>query len=105
MQPQKEKHTIDPLVELEPDGVGLVNLLTPQYLTAAVYAALLEASASEHTARQRAMSSATENAQELIKTLVRQMNRARQETITTEIMEIVGGAEALRAAELRRKEI
>lgn len=104
-QPEEEKNTIDPLVELEPEGAGLVNLLIPQYLTAAVYAALLEASASEHTARQRAMSSATENAEELIKTLVRQMNRARQETITTEIMEIVGGAEALRAAELRRKEI
>ena len=58
--------------------------------------ALLEASASEHTARQRAMAAATENAEEFITTLRRQMNRVRQEAITTEIMEIVGGAEALR---------
>ena len=56
---------------------------------------MLQAAASEHVARQRAMKSATDNAEELIKVLSRQMNRARQESITTEIMEIVGGAEAL----------
>jgi len=60
--------------------------------------ALLEASASEHASRQRAMSAATENAEELLKTLRRVMNRARQDSITTEIMEIVGGSEALRTA-------
>ncbi len=70
----------------------------PRYAEAALYAALLEASASEHIARQRAMSAATENADELIKNLRRIMNRARQDTITSEIMEIVGGAEALRSA-------
>ena len=59
---------------------------------------LLEASASEHASRQRAMSAATENAEELLKTLTRVMNRARQDSITTEIMEIVGGSEALRSA-------
>jgi F-type H+-transporting ATPase subunit gamma len=101
---EKPESQIGPIVELEPEGSALIDMLVPQYIGAAVFSALLEASASEHTARQRAMSSATENAEELIKTLVRQMNRARQETITTEIMEIVGGAEALRAAELRRKE-
>jgi F-type H+-transporting ATPase subunit gamma len=59
---------------------------------------MLEAAASEHAARQRAMKAATDNADELIKTLRRVMNRARQDAITTEIMEIVGGAEALRQA-------
>jgi F-type H+-transporting ATPase subunit gamma len=82
--------------EYEPDPEELLGLLVPRYAEAALYGALLEASASEHVARQRAMSSATENADELIKNLRRVMNRARQDAITTEIMEIVGGAEALR---------
>jgi F-type H+-transporting ATPase subunit gamma len=60
-----------------------------------VYAALLNAAASEHAFRQRAMKSATDNAEDLIRTLSITMNRARQASITTEIMEIVGGAEAL----------
>jgi F-type H+-transporting ATPase subunit gamma len=84
--------------EFEPDTDLLLELLVPRYAEASLYGALLEASASEHTARQRAMSSATENAEELIKSLRRVMNRARQDAITTEIMEIVGGAEALRQA-------
>jgi F-type H+-transporting ATPase subunit gamma len=82
--------------EFEPPPEELLELLVPRYAEAALYAALLEASASEHIARQRAMSAATENADELIKNLRRVMNRARQDTITSEIMEIVGGAEALR---------
>jgi F-type H+-transporting ATPase subunit gamma len=82
--------------EYEPEPEDLLALLVPRYAEAALYAALLEASASEHIARQRAMSAATENADELIKNLRRVMNRARQDTITSEIMEIVGGAEALR---------
>ncbi|MCU1489862.1 MAG: synthase, gamma subunit [Acidimicrobiaceae bacterium] len=86
------------LYEFEPDPEELLQLLVPQYAEAVLYAALLEASASEHTARQRAMSAATENADELITTYRRAMNRARQDSITTEIMEIVGGAEALRHA-------
>jgi F-type H+-transporting ATPase subunit gamma len=56
---------------------------------------MINAAASEHAFRQRAMKSATDNAEELIKSLSRIMNRARQDSITTEIMEIVGGAEAL----------
>ena len=60
-----------------------------------VFAALLNAAASEHAARQRAMKAATDNAEDLILTYRRRMNRARQDSITTEIMEIVGGAEAL----------
>ena len=84
--------------EFEPDAEQLLARLIPQYVEASIYAALLEASASEHASRQRAMSAATENAEELLKTLRRVMNRARQDTITTEIMEIVGGSEALRSA-------
>ncbi|MGO9963531.1 MAG: ATP synthase F1 subunit gamma [Acidimicrobiales bacterium] len=84
--------------EFEPDVEALLARLVPLYAEAAVYAALLEAAASEHASRQRAMSAATENAEELLKTLTRVMNRARQDSITTEIMEIVGGSEALRSA-------
>ncbi len=63
-----------------------------------MFAALLNASASEHASRQRAMKSATDNAGDLIISLSRVMNRARQDSITTEIMEIVSGAEALRGS-------
>jgi F-type H+-transporting ATPase subunit gamma len=83
--------------EFEPDAAILLESLAPRAAETAIFAALLEASASELTARQRAMAAATDNAGELIKKYSRIMNRARQDTITTEIMEIVGGAEALRA--------
>jgi F-type H+-transporting ATPase subunit gamma len=82
--------------EFEPESPDLLVELVPRYVEAALFGAMLEASASEHTARQRAMAAATDNADELVKSLTRVMNRARQDTITTEIMEIVGGAEALR---------
>jgi len=81
--------------EFEPSPESILDSLLPRYIEARVYAALLNAAASEHAFRQRAMKSATDNAEELIKTLSRVMNRARQDSITTEIMEIVGGAEAL----------
>ncbi len=81
--------------EFEPDPETILDTLLPRYVEARVYAALLNAAASEHAYRQRAMKSATDNADELIKSLSRIMNRARQDSITTEIMEIVGGAEAL----------
>jgi len=81
--------------EFEPDPAAILDTLLPRYVEARVYAALLNAAASEHAYRQRAMTSATDNADELIKSLSRIMNRARQDSITTEIMEIVGGAEAL----------
>ena len=67
----------------------------PQYLITKIWAALLESAASENAARRRAMKAATDNADDLLKVLTRQANRARQDEITTEIMEIVGGAEAL----------
>jgi F-type H+-transporting ATPase subunit gamma len=85
-------------VEFEPASPDLLLELVPRYVESAVFGALLEAAASEHTARQRAMAAATDNAEDLVTTLTRQMNRARQDAITTEIMEIVGGAEALRQA-------
>jgi F-type H+-transporting ATPase subunit gamma len=85
--------------EFEPTPELILSTLLPRYVEARVYAALLNAAASEHAFRQRAMKSATDNAEELIKNLSRIMNRARQDAITTEIMEIVGGAEALSAGE------
>jgi F-type H+-transporting ATPase subunit gamma len=81
--------------EFEPSPDGILERLLPRYVEARLFAALLDAAASEHAARQRAMKSATDNAEELIKSLTRVANRARQESITTEIMEIVGGAEAM----------
>jgi F-type H+-transporting ATPase subunit gamma len=83
--------------EFEPDPSTILSTLLPRYVEARIYAALLNAAASEQAFRQRAMKSATDNAEELIKNLSRIMNRARQDSITTEIMEIVGGAEALGA--------
>ncbi len=84
--------------EFEPAPEEILNALLPRYAEARIYAALLNAAASEHAARQRAMKAATDNADDLITALSRVMNRARQDAITTEIMEIVGGAEALQAA-------
>ena len=82
--------------EFEPDVETLLAKLAPRATEAEIFAALLEGSASFFTAQQRAMAAATDNADELVRTLTRVMNRARQDSITTEIMEIVGGAEALR---------
>jgi F-type H+-transporting ATPase subunit gamma len=87
-----------PLYEFEPEPAEILAGLLPRYVEARLFAAMLDSAASEHAARQRAMKSATDNAEELITKLSRIMNRARQESITTEIMEIAGGAEALRQA-------
>lgn len=81
--------------EFEPSPEGVLNALLPRYVEARILSALLESAASEHANRQRAMKAATDNAEELITKLSREMNRARQDSITTEIMEIVSGAEAL----------
>jgi F-type H+-transporting ATPase subunit gamma len=83
--------------EFEPGADEILTRLLPRYVEARIFAAQLDAAASEHAARQRAMKAATDNADELITKLTRVMNRARQDAITTEIMEIVGGAEALRS--------
>jgi len=84
-----------PLYEFEPDGPEVLDALLPQYVTSRIYNALLQAAASELAARQRAMKSATDNADELLKTYTRLANQARQAEITQEISEIVGGASAL----------
>jgi F-type H+-transporting ATPase subunit gamma len=90
--------------EFEPNPETILDTLLPRYAEARVYAALLNAAASEHAARQRAMKAATDNAEDLILTYTRRMNRARQDSITTEIMEIVGGAEALSKASGDRRQ-
>ena len=82
----------------EPEPAEILEHLLPQYVITKVYAALLESAASENASRRRAMKAATDNADDLIKVLTRQANRARQDEITTEILEIVGGAEALSSA-------
>src|SRR6185437_5682325 len=82
--------------EFEPDVETLLAQLSAKAVESEIFTALLEGAASFFTAQQRAMAAASENADELIRTLSRIMNRARQDAITTEIMEIVGGAEALR---------
>ena len=81
--------------EFEPSPDSVLEALLPRYIEARLFGALLDCAASEHANRQRAMKSATDNAEELITKLSREMNAARQAAITTEIMEIVGGAEAL----------
>lgn len=86
---------IDPEFIYEPDQTSLLDSLIPRYVEAKVFHSLLESSASEHASRQRAMKAATDNAKEVAANLSRIMNQARQEQITTEISEIVGGAEAL----------
>ena len=84
-----------PLYEFEPDSESLLDALLPRYVETRVFAALLESAASESASRRRAMKAATDNADELIKTLTRAANAARQAEITQEISEIVGGADAL----------
>jgi F-type H+-transporting ATPase subunit gamma len=87
-----------PMYEFEPNAGEVLNALLPKYIESRVYNALLQSAASEHAARRRAMKSATDNADELIKSLTRLANAARQAEITQEISEIVGGADALSSA-------
>ena len=87
-----------PQYEFEPDASEVLNALLPRYVEARVFNAMLQSAASEHAARRRAMKSATDNADELIKSLTRLANAARQAEITQEISEIVGGADALASA-------
>ncbi|MFF3320789.1 F0F1 ATP synthase subunit gamma [Streptomyces sp. NPDC002889] len=89
------KGEILPLFDFEPSAEDVLDALLPRYVESRVYNALLQAAASEHAARRRAMKSATDNAGELINTLSRLANAARQAEITQEISEIVGGSSAL----------
>jgi F-type H+-transporting ATPase subunit gamma len=86
---------IAPEFLFEPNPEELLERLIPRYVEAKVFHGLLESSASEHAARQRAMKAATDNAEEVKNSLSRVMNQARQDQITTELSEIVSGAAAL----------
>jgi F-type H+-transporting ATPase subunit gamma len=86
-----------PMYVFEPDVESVLNALLPRYVAARIFMAMLESAASEWSARRRAMSAATDNAEQLTEALTREYNQARQAAITQEIMEIVGGAEALQS--------
>lgn len=91
-----------PLYEFEPDVEQVLDALLPRYIGSRIYNCLLQAAASEQASRQRAMKSATDNAEELIRKYTRLANQARQAEITNEISEIVGGADALAQATASR---
>jgi F-type H+-transporting ATPase subunit gamma len=84
-----------PLYEFEPSAAEVLDALLPRYVRSRIFYCLLQAAASELAARQRAMKSATDNAQDLIEKYTRVANQARQAGITQEISEIVGGVNAL----------
>jgi F-type H+-transporting ATPase subunit gamma len=90
-----EKADVSAEYLFEPGAEEVLGVLLPTYVEALIYRALMESAAAEHGARRKAMKSATDNASEMIGTLTRSYNRARQAAITTEISEIVGGAAAL----------
>ncbi|MEW2449607.1 F0F1 ATP synthase subunit gamma [Streptomyces parvulus] len=94
-QESKAKDEILPLYDFEPSAEDVLDALLPRYVESRIYNALLQSAASKHAATRRAMKSATDNAGELINTLSRLANAARQAEITQEISEIVGGASAL----------
>ncbi len=87
-----------PLYDFEPDATKTLDALLPVYVTHLIHVGLLQSAASEHASRQRAMKSATDNAEDLVKKYIRQANQARQAEITQEISEIVGGSDALSSA-------
>ncbi|MGW7818500.1 F0F1 ATP synthase subunit gamma [Streptomyces puniciscabiei] len=91
----KPQGEILPLYDFEPSAEDVLDALLPRYVESRIYNALLQSAASKHAATRRAMKSATDNAGELIETLTRLANAARQADITQEISEIVGGASAL----------
>jgi F-type H+-transporting ATPase subunit gamma len=93
-----DPHEALPLYTFEPDAEQVLDALLPKYVTERLFNALLQSAASELAARQRAMKSATDNAEELIRKYTRLANQSRQAEITQEISEIVGGVEALASA-------
>lgn len=97
-QREAARDKIPPAYEFEPNATELMDAMLPKYVTTRIFSAMLESSASESAARRAAMKSATDNASELINTLTREANQARQAQITQEISEIVGGAGALASA-------
>ena len=83
--------------EFEPDPASLLGELLPKYVLTIIFQAMLESTASEHGSRMTAMTSATDNAGKMIQNLTLKANRERQAGITKEILEVVGGAEALKS--------
>ena len=98
MEESEEALDVTPEYVFEPDAESVLEHLLPTYVETLIYRALMESAASEHAARRTAMKAATDNASEMIITLTRSYNRARQAAITNEIAEIVGGAAALEDA-------
>ena len=99
LQPGKKKVSDSPILEdyiIEPDNEWLIQKLMPKVIRLKLYSALLDSVAAEHGARTTAMQTATDNAQDMIQELKLKYNKARQEAITKEIIDIVGGAESLR---------
>jgi F-type H+-transporting ATPase subunit gamma len=92
---QPGEHAALPLYEFEPDAADVLDALLPVYIESRIYSAMLESAASKHAATQRAMKAASDNADALIKEYTRLANNARQQEITQQIAEIVGGADAL----------
>lgn len=92
------KHDVLPLYDFEPSPEAVLDALLPRYVRSRIFSCLLEAAASELAARQRAMHTATDNAEDLIRNYTRLANQARQADITQEISEIVSGADALAAS-------
>ncbi|MFD2339397.1 F0F1 ATP synthase subunit gamma [Clavibacter tessellarius] len=90
-----EQGTVLPLYEFEPEVGDVLDALLPVYIESRIFNAMLQSAASEHAARQKAMKSASDNADKLVTTYTRLRNNARQTEITQQISEIVGGADAL----------
>jgi F-type H+-transporting ATPase subunit gamma len=95
INPEPQPEGLLPLYEFEPDPVTVLNALLPLYVRNRIHFYLMQAAASELASKQKAMKSATDNAEQLIQKLIRDANQARQSQITQEITEIVGGASAL----------
>lgn len=93
---EKESHSVDPLMAFEPDADHILQKIVPMFITNIIYQALLEAVASELAARMTAMSAATNNAEDIIRSLTVDYNKARQAAITQEISEVVSGADSLK---------
>lgn len=93
---KESSHKIDPLTEFVPDLCSILQKVVPMYITNIIFQAFLEAQASELASRMTAMSAATNNAQEMIRVLTIDYNKARQAQITQELNEVVSGADALK---------
>jgi len=93
-----EENTVFPLYNFEPETEDVLDALLPVYIESRIFNAMLQSAASEHASRQRAMKSASDNADKLIREYTRLANNARQSEITQQIAEIVGGADALSSA-------